>query len=205
MDPFDGLLLLNPQTLFALRMSYPTMVYLTPLLRHTQPLREFLALSVIQAYLVDVSQLSLDHASLQWCQRVDAWTDEFFGATHRRLLDHIRWQVRHILGWLPMWMVYVSTLCWDEWNELDIDLQRLYVLLDYEHPMQWSGRILCNPKYRNWVAKLVTFCLRQWEAEGGMSTKPPVEDHKEQDVTSVHHTGAGHPRAAKTQHAPAAG
>lgn len=64
-------------------------------------------------------------------------------------------------------LAYVGTLAWDEWSDLDLDLQRLYVLLDYEQPALWFPRILCNPKYSHWIAKLVLECLRQWDVWPG--------------------------------------
>ena len=61
-DLYDGLLLFNPRTMFAVRLSYATMVYLTPLLKHHQPMDEFLAVRAIQGCLADHTQPSVDHA-----------------------------------------------------------------------------------------------------------------------------------------------
>lgn len=69
------------------------------------------------------------------------------------------------MQWLPAWLSYIATLSWDEWNNLDIDLQRLYVLLDYEYASNWFQKILCNAKYTQWIAKLIVFCLHQWDCE----------------------------------------
>ena len=49
-----------------------------------------------------------------------------------------------------------DALPWDEWSALDIDLQRLYVVLDYECPPCWWSRILCNPKYTPFTRTLST-------------------------------------------------
>jgi hypothetical protein len=65
-DLYDGLLLFNPRTMFAVRLCYPTMVFLTPLLKHHQPMDEFLAVRTVQACLADHSQPSVDHATLHW-------------------------------------------------------------------------------------------------------------------------------------------
>ena len=166
--------------MFALRMCYPSMVYLAPLLRHRLPMNEFLAMRVAQSYLVDPSQPQLDYPTLQWHHAVDGWTEEFFGQQHASLLAQIRWQVVHVLVWLPAWLTHVGTLGWDEWSRLDIDLQRLWVLLDYEQPPKWFSRILSRPKYIPWVAKLVVFSLMQWEAlkQFDPSLGPPAEGER---------------------------
>lgn len=61
-------------------------------------------------------------------------------------------------------MSFVSSLCWDEWHGLDLDLQRLYVLLDYvydEDRGAWH-RVLRNLKYAHWVAKVILFVMDQY-------------------------------------------
>lgn len=172
-DLYDGLLLVNTQTLFAIRLCYPVMAFLSPLMKHELSLPEFLAVRAVQAHLVDVNSPCVDHATLQWYRSLGGMVDEHFGEHQRVLIDRIRWQVCHVMQWLPTWLVYVSTLCWDEWMNLDIDLQRLYLLLDYEHPSQWFTKILCNPKYTAWIAKLVVFCLQQWDV--GTDTDEPED------------------------------
>ena len=57
----------------------------------------------------------------------------------------------------------MASLGWDEWCNIDHDLQRLFILLDYEFPGNWHTKILCNPKYIPWIAKLVVFCIHQGE------------------------------------------
>ena len=47
-----------------------------------------------------------------------------------RGLDHAR-DPRFFLGRRMRPMGYISSLCWEEWNHLDMDLQRLFILLDY--------------------------------------------------------------------------
>lgn len=75
------------------------------------------------------------------------------------ILNTISWHVHTIHQWVAAWMGFVSSLCWSEWQALDIDLQRLYVLLDYvydEDRGAWH-RVLRNLKYAPWVAKAVLF------------------------------------------------
>lgn len=180
-DLYDGLFVANTQTMFAVRLCYPTIIYLTPVLKHQQPLREFLALRIAQASLMDATLSTVDHATYQWLTTLpqgcvvgctdtpltaDEMTEVYFGEHHGTLIDQVRWQVQHIMHWLPTWLSYVSTMCWDEWTVLDGDLQRLYLLLDYEHPNAWYHKILCNAKYTGWIAKVVVFCLQQWDATG---------------------------------------
>lgn len=128
----------------------------------------------IQSQLMDLNHPALDHATLHWHRSLDGLMDEFFGHEHAKLLEQIRWQVQNIMTWLPTWMVYVSTLCWEEWGHLEVELQRLYMLLDYEHPPNWFSKILSNPKYTTWVAKLVVFCLRQHQQQQGGSNEEPT-------------------------------
>lgn len=55
-QPYDGVLVMNPVTLFAVRLCEPDVVYLAPVLNPAQDVREFLALRVVQAQLVDASR-----------------------------------------------------------------------------------------------------------------------------------------------------
>lgn len=111
----------------------PAIIYLTPLLKHQQPLREFLALRVAQAYLSDFTLPTVDLASYQWLRSLDDMTEMFFGEQHGELIDRVRWQIHNVMNWLPTWLTYVATLSWNEWSTMDIDLQRLYLLLDCDH------------------------------------------------------------------------
>ena len=58
----------------------------------------------------------------------------------------------------------MNSLCWDDWNQLDVDIQRLYVLLVYvcedPNPVNWV-RILKHAKYSEWVAKVLGFTMNQ--------------------------------------------
>lgn len=176
-DLFDGLLLVNRRTMFAVRLMYPALVYLTPLLRHQQPLSEFLVHRCLQARLLPSADPTIDHATITWYQCLEGMTDDFFGFHHGPLIHRIRWQVHSLLDWLPIWVVSVNAMSWDEWNQLDDDLQRLFVLLDHEAPCRWHTKILCNAKYMPWLARLIVLCLRQWE-----EVQPPTS------------SGAPHPR-----------
>ena len=169
--------------MFAARLCYPTMVFLSPLLRHTHTLQEFLALRLVQANLTDLGQPStVDHATFAWYRTLEGHTEQLFGQRHGRALERIRWQVHNLMHWLPGWMAYIGSLCWDEWMSLDLDLQRLYLLLDYEHPGAWYPKILCNSKYSVWIAKVVTFCLEQWNGLGGaLSSSADEEQEQEED------------------------
>ena len=99
-----------------------------------------------------------------WKEDVEAMTQEHFGDQYADLLAQLRWQVDSVPQWIGIWMGYVSSLRWEEWQQLDVDLQRLYVLLDYvydEDGGSWH-RVLRNPKYATWVAKVVVFTLNQY-------------------------------------------
>lgn len=193
-DLYDGLLLINTQTLFAVRLCYPTMIFLTPLLKRRESMDEFLAMRVVQSHLYDTSPVNVDHDTQQWYRSMGMWAESFFGEHHGTLLDRIQWQVMHIGMWLTAWQSYIGTLDWEAWSELDIEIQRLYVLLprprpnapyrgrpgpagpDYEHPGSWWPRILCNPKYTQWIAKLIVFHLRQWEEERSKQSPPALRE-----------------------------
>lgn len=60
-DLYDGILVINTRTMFALRVSYPSMVFLAPLLKHQMCKEEFLATRVVQASYVDLNHPSHDH------------------------------------------------------------------------------------------------------------------------------------------------
>lgn len=128
-DLFDGLLLLNTRTMFALRLCYPNLVFLTPLLKHRMPLCEFLAVRIVQAQLLEMSQATVDQDSHDWYRSMGNSAEVFFGEQHGHLIDRIQWQVANISAWLPGWMAHISNLRREDWSALDVDLQRMYVLL----------------------------------------------------------------------------
>ena len=169
-DLYDGVLLLNTRTMFAVRLSYPRMVFLAPLLRHRLNLQEFLALRILEARLVDCNHPHLDTATLAWVHGLPQMTYDLFYERHAASIARMEWQADTILDWLPVWMDHIGSLCPEEWTDLDPELQRLYLLLDYEHPGQWFQRILCNRKYGPHVAKLLVFCARQ---QAWISGVPP--------------------------------
>lgn len=169
-DLYDGLLVLNRSTMFALRLCYPSITFLTPLLKHQEPLHEFIALRIAQSYLIDPVQLGMDLLSHDWYHSVAEWVGTLFNPKHAEFIQQIHWQCVNIQSWLPQWITHIATLCWEDWSVLDLDLQRLFVLLDYEHPSSWWRKILCNPKYTLWIAKAVLFCVQQWDPFDGERT-----------------------------------
>jgi hypothetical protein len=160
---YDGILIMNPVTMFAVRISPPIVLYLTPVMKHKQDFMEFLATRAVESQLTDLSRPIVDHVTCDWFKRsVNELTFSIFGERHQILLGKINWQIQTIMQWLPVWVSYVENLSREEWNLLDIDLQRLHSLLLYEsHPL-WH-RIICNTKYSLWVAKLIVFCVKQWD------------------------------------------
>jgi hypothetical protein len=160
---YNGLLVLNPVTMFAIRITPPTIVYLMPLLNHKQSLIEFLAARSIEWLLMDISRPSIDHTTFDWFKyTVREFTVLLFGERHCMLLNRIEWQIQNILHWLPVWVAYIKHITRDEWNRLDIDIQRIHSLLEYEPCSAWY-HIICNPKYTTGMAKVVMFCIEQWE------------------------------------------
>ena len=157
---FDGVLLVNPATLFAVRLSSPEAVFLTPLLRHRMPLAEFLAYTVVSSVHPDRFG---DHAShAYWTVTQPAMMRDIFAdALYGDLLRQIETRVRDIYPWLTTWMNWVTGLPVDEWLAFDLGLQRLYVILDHETPANWP-RVVCAPRYHGLVAKAVVFCIEQW-------------------------------------------
>lgn len=164
-QPYDGVLVMNPTTLFAVRLCDPEVVYIAPVLHPKQDVREFLALRVVQSQLVDAPRTSMDRMSYVWWKNtLDLLTRRLFSEQYSPLLNAIFWHVHSIHQWVTSWMGFVSSLCWTEWRTLDIDLQRLYVLLDYvydEDRGAWH-RVLRNLKYSHWVAKAVLFVMDQY-------------------------------------------
>jgi hypothetical protein len=165
-NAYDGILLVNPATMFAVRLSYPDVVFLTPLLKERMTVTEFLTTRFIESTVMEVSRTQMDRMSRRWWgTQVSEFVDTFFSHSHTHLIQQIYWQVDTMSHWITAWMEYIGSLCWDEWNQLDVDLQRLYVLLDYAgedvgNTANWS-RILRHPKYCDWVSKMVVITLNQ--------------------------------------------
>jgi hypothetical protein len=158
---YDGIVIINPVTMFTIRFSTPLVAFLTPLLNHRQSLLEFLATRTVEWQLMDISRPDVDHNTFDWFKRsIREFTYTVFGERHRIQLERIVWQVLNISQWLPVWVSYTENLPSNEWNAIDIDLQRLCAILDYEHQHAWN-RIICNPKYTPWIAKVVVFCIQQ--------------------------------------------
>ena len=185
MHPVKPIMFINPVTMFAVRISTPDVVFLTPLLRNKQDMLEFLTMRIVEASNMEVSKAHVDRFSRRWWStQVGSYIEFFFGHKYRHLIHRITWSVDTISQWILGWMNHINSLCWEEWHELDVDLQRLYVLLDHgvhtdamssiTHTMipipnrsaaavraaprrgNWL-RILKHPKYSEWVAKVVVF------------------------------------------------
>ena len=90
------------------------------------------------------------------------------------VLVRIHWLIHNILEWVPLWLTHVGTMCRDEWLALDLELKKLFVVLEYEHPSLWHGKVLCNPPYTPWVAKLVVFAMRNADRDP-LSRRMPFE------------------------------
>ena len=159
---YDGLFLVNPITMFALRLCTPDVVFLTPYLQGEQDAVGFLIHRVVEATNMESSRLPMDRMSrLWWSNMVGGFLNEFFGHTHTFEIQQICWQVEMMPRWIASWMNQMACLCWTEWNQLDLDLQRLYLLLDYaSEDCNWI-RILKHPKYTDWVAKAVMHFIHQ--------------------------------------------
>ena len=63
LDLYDGVLVVNPITLFAVRLCAAELVYLTPVLRQRLSLPLFLALHSVRSGLSDASRVHMDRAS----------------------------------------------------------------------------------------------------------------------------------------------
>ena len=115
--------------------------------------------------MMEISRVHMDRMSRRWWgSQVSQYIEWFFGTTYGPLVHDICWHVETMPQWISLWMAYMNSLCWDDWNQLDVDIQRLYVLLDYvcedPNPVNWV-RILKHAKYSEWVAKVVVFTMNQ--------------------------------------------
>ena len=160
---YNGILVLNPITMFAVRISPPVVVYLMPLLSHRQSLMEFLIARSIDWLLTDLSRPNVDHATFDWFKRTaKELTGLLFGEQHCMLLNRIEWQIQNVLHWLPVWVAFIKNITREDWNRLHIDIQRIHSLLEYEPCTSWY-HVVCNPKYTTGMAKVILFCIEQWE------------------------------------------
>lgn len=165
---YDGLFLVNPVTMFGVRLSIPEVVFLDPLLQKDLDVLPFLTAKVVEASMMEISRINTDRMSRRWWENeVPDLLDRYFAQSHGTLIQQIYWQVDTMPQWVNVWMDYITSLCQDEWNQLDLDLQRLYLLLDYaatdditNRSSSWL-RILKHPKYTEWVAKVITFTMLQ--------------------------------------------
>lgn len=157
---FDGVLLVNPATLFAVRIGCPEAVFLAPLLRNRVSLAEFLAQAAVSAAHPEGS--APDPASrAYWAVTQPALVRRIFGDDHGELVRRVDDRVRDLYPWLAAWMRWAAGLSVDEWLSLDVGLQRLYVILEHETPVNWP-RVVGAPRYHGLVAKAVAFCVQYW-------------------------------------------
>ena len=162
---YDGLFLVNPVTMFSIRFSTPDVVFLSPLLEGKATIQDFLTARLVESHMMEISRVHMDRMSRRWWgSQVSQYIEWFFGTTYGPLVHDICWHVETMPQWISLWMAYMNSLCWDDWNQLDVDIQRLYVLLDYvcedPNPVNWV-RILKHAKYSEWVAKVVVFTMNQ--------------------------------------------
>ena len=200
---YDGVFIVNPATLFGVRLCPPIVVYLTPLLRSRTSLPEFLALRAIEARLMDVHRPTVDaRTRAWWTDTVEAFGREVFCATH--LFARVAWQVDNAAAWLGGWLGYVASLTWSEWNALDPDLQRLFVLLDYAAQSDETGgdcfRVLCNPRYSAWVAKAIALCIE--DEDGGVDRRcheNPEDENEEEGEEEEEEEKVSHHARTQTE------
>jgi hypothetical protein len=160
---FDGVLLLNPATLFAVRLCGAAAFLLAPLLRGRQTVPEFLLQTALTSVHVEPDlSATADPASLEyWTVTQPALAARFFTAHHDRLLRQVDGAVCDVYYWLSHWMHYASSLSSKEWRDgLALPLQRLYVVLEHETPPNWH-HVVCNPRYQGLVAKALAQCLHE--------------------------------------------
>lgn len=152
---YDGVLLVNPHTLFALRLCTPDIVYLTPLLQRRRELPEFLAHRSVEARLADCGRHSVDPRTHRWITAdLPALTHRLFGAAEAPLLTQIHYHIDTLYGWVGGWVRFVAALAPADWATLEPSLQRLWHLLEYEAPVHWY-KILGAPRYHPLVARLI--------------------------------------------------
>jgi hypothetical protein len=138
-------------------------VYLQPLLshhHHYQPVSvaEFLVVRELQTVFAH-SDMRMDTASRVWfTQDIPRLTEQFFGVYYARFFRHVRFQIEHLHQWLPPFLCFLSGWEPEDWDQLDNDTKRLWVLLDYEYPSAWD-RILRNAKYHIGLAKMILLSL----------------------------------------------
>lgn len=157
-EPFDGVLLVNPATMFAVRLCQPEVTFLTPLLRHRTSASSLgratmgpqfdptilgpeCGAGVFDRCLPRARGpciLPLVEGNRQWaartpiCERIRGHVvaDPLAGgerATVDRVVDGSERSLgSHTMG---RCVRYVSSLCLEEFERLDKDLQRLYILL----------------------------------------------------------------------------
>ena len=93
-ERYDGWLLLNRQTLFAVRLCSPVIVYLSPLLRHQQSLTKFLAIREAEVQLYEgphSGRLTVDAPSREWWNcHLRSTGDRIFAKHHGALMKRIR-------------------------------------------------------------------------------------------------------------------
>ena len=122
---FDGVLIVNPSTLFAIRLCEPEILFLYPLLQRRQSVPEFLAVQMVQTNLTDTSRLHVDrHSHRWWKECIQEMTDRLFGEPYGDVLARLQWHVQSVHQWIGPWMGFVSSLCWEDWQQLELDLQR---------------------------------------------------------------------------------
>lgn len=86
-----------------------------------------------------------------WTNTVVRMTHELFGPRHQILINQIQWQVSNIHVWIGAWMGFMGSLDWDEWQEIDQDLQRLFILLDYVYDEDASGPASFFVRSKKWT------------------------------------------------------
>lgn len=159
---FDGVLLVNPMTMFAVRLSGLATVFLTPLLRGHLTLPEFLMQTALSSLYVDADRQHTDQVSCDyWTITQPRLTARFFGESHNDLLCRIDHMVCSVFHWLQQWMFYVHGLGPNEWARMEPSMQNLYFVLDHETPPYWP-KVLYNHRYHPHLAKVLVFCLEYW-------------------------------------------
>lgn len=156
---YNGLVLLNKRTMFAVRLMYDEIRFLMPLLQKDMTLLEFTCLRVVESTTMNQCQWTHDQKTIAWYRdTVHALCDKLIGYStmRRKMVANIRWYTQHPVEWIPGWFTAMIQATEIEMQGVHVDAQLL--LRDIGDGTKWPHMIE-HPRYTSGVAHAMAFCL----------------------------------------------
>lgn len=155
-DLYNGVLLFNRRTMFAVRLCKAPCIFLQPVLDREMDVPELIVLRKIQSLFHDTERIECDPHTRTWITvNIPELVEDIFGLRHATFLQQVVNRLGSLTGWLPS----LATWFWQtgQWRPHP-EIAHLLSVLEYEDAGRWV-MILQNPKYHRALTKALLLSM----------------------------------------------